>query len=194
MGHMIDYRSFNAEKNTKAEIEDKLNYWAACECYQEGAGGLPERIKWHDELCFDSEEKAQQWISAHDHTYAQIAAKYTKGKAFTPSKTLESLKARKIQAWKDYNILKSKLHFADLKSQTISCKNCESKLNKKYLKDNKCPVCGKDLRPKSTLARINSLYNKYDVLAKEYDKKLAEEKKKKGGSDIYWLIKTEIHV
>lgn len=77
------------------------------------------------------------------------------------------------------------------KSELIGCKCCGSKIARKYLKNNFCPVCHSDLRPETTLNRIAALKAKADKL---HDAVLKEETKiaKKNGN-VRWLVKIEYH-
>ena len=59
------------------------------------------------------------------------------------------------------------------KAKLITCSRCESKVNKSYIKDSVCPVCGKDLRSKSTLSSLKAKEKKVETIRK----RLADEQK-----------------
>lgn len=120
---------------------------------------------------------------------------YRRDENFVPSKTLENLQKRQSDARKAYWDLQKAFHFANHKSATVGCQNCTSKIALKYLRTNKCPVCGEDLRPESTRNRIAALKAKLDNLVEQCEKKeKAERLKSIEKAETYWLVKTEFHV
>lgn len=65
-------------------------------------------------------------------------------------------------------------------SNYIGCPGCGSKLNLGYLRGEKCPLCGKELRPYSTIEKICWYDNKIEECTKKYRQE-------------YWLAKIEYH-
>ena len=120
-----------------------------------------------------------------------LAVKFYDTHRVPETEKLKKLQAAKTAAYKKYNDLAFAFHFANAKSELIGCKCCGSKISRKYLKNNFCPVCHSDLRPETTLNRIDTLKAKADKL---YDEVLNETTKiaKKSGN-IRWLIKIEYH-
>ena len=65
------------------------------------------------------------------------------------------------------------------KAAYVSCPKCMSKLNKEYLKNDKCPVCRSDMRSDTTKATLERYQKKIASLKKEYEeqKKIPKNKK-----------------
>ena len=84
-----------------------------------------------------------------------------------------------------------KLHSVKtLKAEYIGCKSCGSKLAKKYIHGECCPLCRVDLRPQSTLDVIK----KYNQRIKELEAKHTAMKAEKADkAPIRWLVKVEVH-
>ena len=66
------------------------------------------------------------------------------------------------------------------KSDFLGCSTCGSKISRLYLKGEKCPVCGTDLRPTSVIEQIK----KHDKQAKEA---------LKSDMETWILVKVEYH-
>lgn len=193
MGHEILKVTYS-EKTSKEVIFNDLNNRAIEDGdYHTGIGG----IRWLDNVvCFDYEE-AEEKITALDRGwYDCLAVKYKDYSKIQKSKNLTNLEKRMFELLNKHNNLKSKPHFANVKSAYIGCKNCGSKLNSKYLKHgNKCLVCGADLRPETVLNKIEHALeawqkarNEFRQAEKEYQKKLEAK------AEIRWLVKVEYHV
>lgn len=188
--HQICYNNFPVS-TPKEKIEKFLNDRAD----RDGdGGGLYNRIRFID-LTFDYRENAEEYIKANDTGwYDQLAVKYRFQKDFKPSKTLLNLQSRVAKAYKELYDLSYKFHFADHKSEFIGCKGCGSKISLKYLRRNTCPVCGFDMRPKTTLDKIEALKLKHDELQKAaHDKEHEERMKSIKKAETFWLVKTEYH-
>lgn len=52
-------------------------------------------------------------------------------------------------------------------AKTIGCKKCGSQLAREFLKDDKCPLCGNDLRPASTIEQEAAFLARIDAYQKE---------------------------
>ena len=78
----------------------------------------------------------------------------------------------------------------NFQAKHIGCLKCGSKLNKDFLNYDKCPLCGTDLRSKTTLEKIKW----FDEKIKDYQNRIETEKRKqKSKAKIKWLIKYEYH-
>lgn len=63
---------------------------------------------------------------------------------------------------------------ASFKAKLVGCECCESKINKGYLKkSNLCPVCGSDLRSKTTLETLD----RYEKNISQLSREIKEEEK-----------------
>ena len=67
---------------------------------------------------------------------------------------IEELRSRITSEEMALSALKSKTDPAFFKSRLAGCTSCESKVNRKYIKDSKCPVCGADMRSPSAAESI----------------------------------------
>ena len=65
-------------------------------------------------------------------------------------------------------------------SKYVGCPECGSRLNLGYIRGEKCPLCGTDLRPESSIEKIKW----HDKKASECAKKYKQE---------FWLAKIEYH-
>lgn len=66
----------------------------------------------------------------------------------------------------------SNAYFKNFKADNITCKVCNSHINKKYIGTYICPVCGNDMRPKSEFDRINGLNKTLENLKAKKDKEI----------------------
>lgn len=60
------------------------------------------------------------------------------------------------------------------KAKLVGCPKCGSKINKDYVHRDRCPLCGQDLRSRTTIKTIN----RYNSKIKELEKQVKEEKSK----------------
>lgn len=194
MGHIIDYDVYS-EKVSKSYVQEK---WDKIAYGREGSG-LPNKIRWLD-ITLNSYEEAKEYISKVDKGwYDCLAVKY---KDFDISsikapKKLQELKDRCSRLEKEYREISNIVECKTFKSQLITCKQCNSKLNKDYMHSNKCPLCGNDIRSDTTKKRIKA---KYDALLsirqqieEENKKLLTKQSKQINNATIRWLVKVEYH-
>lgn len=59
-------------------------------------------------------------------------------------------------------------YIKNYKSAIISCAKCNSKINKEYIPDYRCPICNADMRSESTIKRIDA----HRKMLKRFRKKL----------------------
>ena len=185
--HEIRYVNFT-EETSKDYISNFVHEFVTThgDCYG------TESIRFRN-MTFDSYEEARDFIEEHDNvSYGGIAVKF---------KDSYDLKNKKIIGLENriQEIKKTKLEYAkknfvgNRKSAFIGCPICESKLNRKYLKDNFCPVCGEDLRSNTVRDTLDRYYRRI----KELEKQIREEKNsdtKKYIPSIKWLVKFEYHL
>ena len=196
MSHNIELFDY-PQKGDKNAVKSKLDSHVAMADHGEGACGLPCPIEWIDKT-FDSRDEAEDFVSNYgSHDYKQVAVKYKsyEGCHVIPSKKYLSLKKREEELEAKYKEKSRKLHYADVKSDYISCKTCGSKLSTAYLHSNSCPLCYSDLRPVSTLSSIEAAkkaYKKAKTEAENEWKKL-EARFRKDKYEIRWFLKIEYH-
>lgn len=193
MSHTIYYRSYPANCN-KAEVEESWDRIVQHEDYQEGASGLPNSIRWIDKT-LNSYDEAKNYIDTHDKGwYDCLAVKYLDFSNIKPSKKIGELETRLNSCHEAYWFKNNAFHFENAKAEFIGCKNCGSKIARKHLNGNSCPVCRGDLRPESTLKAIQAAKTAVDKARAALD---AERKKYNAKchskAKIRWLVKVEYH-
>ena len=191
MAHNIKYFEYKEDVNRK-KVEASLDKFVAHEDREEGCCGLNSPIRWIENCgVLDSYDEALDYIKSHDKGwYDSLAVRY---RQFDGKKTASLKKAEEkaCVAKKKYIDLTNRFHFADIKADFIGCRNCGSKISRKHLEDNRCPVCDSDMRPPSTLDTIEryqaNLHKANALLLEEQKKNLAKNGKK------MWLVKIEYH-
>ena len=193
MSHQIIYQVYS-DKQVKSQSQriKVQDYWdgvAAREDAMEGCTGLLYPIEWRDAMTpFSSAEEAKVYIQEQsNHSfYLQIAVPFYKynsnEKLKEMQEKLETAKAELEKAKKPYYSVDT------VKAKYVGCKHCGSKLAVPYIKSNKCPLCGEDLRPQSVQDKMKRLAAKVKKLESDV------EAKKKRLAEVYWLVKVEYHV
>lgn len=182
--HNIGYSSY-PEKCNRKEVLEIIQDIAA-----EDGDGYHGAPRWHDEIApLASRDEAQKWIQAHDKGwYDDHAVRYYDYSRLKDTKKIAELKQKATDIAKkkaEYTVEHS---VKKLKAVLITCPNCGSKLSREHLRSEKCPLCGTDLRSKTTL----------DAL-KRYDERIAdtwkavEAEQRKGKGEVRWLVKYEYH-
>lgn len=191
MSHNIKYFEYREDVNRK-KIEAELDNYVAHEDWQEGCHGLNSPIRWIESCgVFNGYDEALAFIKSVDRGwYDSLAVRYRDfdGKE-TPA--LKKAKEKLNAAIEKYSTSNNKFHFAEAKSAFIGCQTCGSKISHEYLEGNCCPVCGNDLRPKSTrdtIAKYKDNVDKARVLVTEEEKNAVAKHSK-----IKWLVKIEYH-
>ena len=104
------------------------------------------------------------------------------------------LEKRIDELLKEYNEKNGFVHYGNVSSSFVTCRNCRSKIAQSYIKRNYCPVCNSDMRPPSALETLKRLKERHDSLKKEYQKELNKQKAKYEDPKYYkWLVKIEYH-
>ncbi len=178
-------------KVNRASVQKHWDRVAAYEDRGEGCCGLGSDIRWleNQPVC-ESYEDAQKLIEKLDNGwYDQLAVRYKEYKPNT-TKRYADMKKRLQMAKQEYTMKAERQHYSPstVTSAFVGCKECKSSISVKHLHSNRCPVCGADLRPKSTLQNIENARKKIDDLRKA----LADEEKK-GKYEVRWLVKIEYH-
>lgn len=127
------------------------------------------------------------WYSDHAVPYYETIGTISSKKIDNIVKRIEETEKKK----EDFNI---KSWVGNRSSKMIGCEHCGSKINKTFIKhnNNDCPVCKSDLRPVSSLSRLNRYNIKLSELRKEKketEKQLSKKLKRK----VVWLVKVEVH-
>ena len=167
----------------------------------------PSRIKPEPGKIFKSMEDARDYLESKD-SYDNRAVKFHDLSELKPLKS-ETAIEDKIKKLTDEKMKYGRSHRAvrtGLKSRFVTCKNCGSHISVTAflgITDKRpegmygynggrddCPVCGVDMRPKSTIDRIKS-YD--DKLKKLEDRLCAARKSRAGKAPVKWIAMWEYH-
>lgn len=184
MGHQIDYHTFPYEMDKK-EIMAELYEFGSCN--QPNFAGFPNQLRWLDKGC-SCEEDAYECIDQNDKGwYDQIAVSFLDA---SPGAEENKLRQRLDSVYSSIRKIESKVHYADAAAEFIGCKGCGSKLSRKHIRSNQCPLCYSDLRPASTLQKLQKLKDKSEDL----EARILALRKKNTKGKRKWLVKTEFHI
>lgn len=189
MGHEVRYKVYSGDvnqKNVQAEWDD----YVRSECWREGASGLCNSIRWLPAIC-NTEEEARVYIHTHDKGwYDQLAVRFRSPEK--PSPATQELERKMLEAECKHRELQHKFHFADAKAEYIGCKTCGSRIARKYLLTNFCPVCRADMRPETVLKQIKNSTEKVDKLRTKLEEQRCKDAAK--SKNLKWLVKIEYHI
>lgn len=194
MGHYVTYMVFDKNTSEKEMYAERNlciidNGAHDCGVLMSSDSGF----KLHSGIICDSYEDAVDYIEDQlchrrydDH--GVLFRDYSKVK---PTKAMENLKEQ-MKAARDKKEDFIRSHQPNrVKAEFIGCPHCGSKIAKKYLNGVRCPVCRADMRPKSTLERIDG----YDKKIRDLEKRYKEaEKKMASKAALKWCVKLEFHV
>ena len=189
MGHAINYITVNKRNEIWPAAEDFAFY--NTDRGENPSGSYHGNLKIHDSImceCYDDavakiEELDTGWYSDH-------AVQFKDKSALKPTKTMLALKAKAEKLNADKHAYIEAHSLKNRKSVFIGCKKCDSKLAVQYLKGNKCPLCGNELRADYIVERIK----KFDADIKEADRQYNEMRNKQTGKcPARWLVKVEVH-
>lgn len=188
-------RFFEYYENVDRKIvQNKLNQIAASETdYPEEDGvDILSPITWYDNVVCENKDSARDLICEIDTGwYDQIAVKY---KEYVPDKKTKALinKEKQVETLSnELYELDHKQYFKNHKSKRITCKKCDSAINKDYIKRHWCPLCGNDLRSKTEIDKVEKKKEKLSNLKKQIKKMELKNSKK---YNVKWLVKIEYHI
>ena len=192
MSHNIKYYTYEDSKDfNRRMVEAEINDFVRYETYGEGGHGLNPPIDWdYNKIC-DSYEDAEAYLKSKDNGWHYSGAVRYCLPPEELSKRCASLRDKNQSLAAKFYEETSAIHYKNVHSAFISCKNCGSKIASKYIHSNFCPVCSADMRPASTLERIKKLKQRVKEAQAKYEKALAAEAKKSG--KYCWLVKIEYH-
>lgn len=198
MGHIVNILTFDIS-TPKDAIQQECDEWGDYNCDPEERGGcyggLESPIRFTDKT-FASFEEARDYLYSTVGSYLQIAVKYKVYPEVKASKTMSDLTARIAEYNRKVAVL-NQPHYKGVKQATVKCKACGSSLATRFCGDtysNACPVCRADLRPQSTLDKLN----KYKSTIKDLEKKLKAEtarqnQKNESKAKYFWAVCCEVH-
>lgn len=191
MGHSIEHYSYPVTMS-KDKIYKGLNEYVRHATWQEGGSGVGE-IRWYDSPILKSYDEAMAFLESNDKGwYDQLAVKYRELIKGVNSEKLMELERKKKEAIEYYHTIRTKVYAKDYKADYIGCKGCGSKLSRKHLQSNMCPLCGYDMRSDAVKKSIEDAHLKIFKIEKQIEQE--KEKLMKKGSELKWLIKIEYHI
>lgn len=184
--HNIDYWVYD-EKCDRRKILADIQRVAESE-----GDGYVGPLKWHDAISpLKNRDEAEKWIREHDKGwYDDHAVRYYDYSDAKETKKMTNLKEKGADLVKRLEEFEKEHSVRKHKAEYIGCANCGSKVAKKYLRSEWCPVCRSDLRSEGVLKKIKE-YN--DRIAQARDDYRAEEEKQTSRAKIKWLVKFEYH-
>lgn len=186
--HIIGYRDEEINRHfSKLKVEDDIR--------RHSGGTLYDPIRWIDKT-FPSREEAKAYIDRNDRNfYDSLAVKYTKQKKSSAKITkleqdIRDLEKKILEYSKAHSVL-------TFKAELVGCPHCNSRLNRNQLAryyrshpDDKelCPLCGTELRGKTTVETLAKYHEKLYAKKAELDTV-----RKTQGAEVYWLVKYEVN-
>lgn len=201
MGWLTICRDYPANVDRK-EVYADFNYQVKNDTWEEGGSPL-DGITWLDSMSpLKNVEKAEDYLEKRlfpgkRSDTSGIAVRYLQAPGQKESKALKDLHAKRTVAAAHLLKLDREIYPASLSTAFFSCRECGSRINReKFLgKDltnhNMCPVCGKDLRPSTTLKRIERAQATVDKL----DEKITAEQNRLNEKygEVRWLVMAKYH-
>ena len=190
MSHNIEYVTY-AENIHRDYVKRELDSYVAHADWQEGCSGLYRDIRWLDAkpVC-DDEEAARAEINRLDRgNYDNLAVKFYAAEPIKDSKAYTALQEKARAALEAFRAKDNVRYAETVTAEYIGCKTCGSKLSRVHIKTNRCPLCGADLRPKTTRDAIyaaEAKWRKAQRAVEDYRKQHAQKK-------VMWLVKIEYH-
>lgn len=196
MGHAINFFDYD-EKVKKEEISADCSDFCFNNCDLEETGGRnPFKGVSYFKIILDCYEDAEDFLYRKNSGRNCIAVRYKHTENFKPSSKLKKLEERKATLEKRVSELSVSWKADEMKSQTIACKNCGSKLATAYMKGKcQCPLCRYDLRPQTLKDRIEKANNDLKEVSAELKKLEKAEiiKHNNKTSSLRWLVLCDVH-
>ena len=201
MGWLAICRDYPANVDRK-EVYADFNYQIQHDTWEEGGHAL-DGITWlWDYSPLKNADKAKEFLEkrlfASRHTGTNgIAVRYLQAPGQKESKALKDLHAKRAVAAAHLLKLDREIYPASLSTTFFSCRECGSRINReKFLgkgltNHNMCPVCGKDLRPFTTLKRIERAQAAVDKLDEKVTAEQNRVNQKHG--EVRWLVMATYH-
>lgn len=188
MGHCINYIVVDKDTSKQEVLAD---IEAASAYDNHGYSNYSGGMKWHEDKVYADYAQAKEAICLMNNGWYDDHAVL-----FHDCENLENSVTRRLA--KQIEDAKEKMreyiaanHVTSRKSAFIGCPRCQSKLSRKHLRSDLCPVCRTDLRSATVLGRIQGYKDKIF----EWEKKILDEKKKLGKTaPVKWLVKYEYHI
>jgi hypothetical protein len=186
MGHAIRYIEVEEKANRKSVMADIQEH------ARENGDGYSSKMTWHDDISpLQSRDEAKTFIEAHDNGfYDDHAVRFFDYSGATKTAKIKEYETKIAELMKSQQKYIAEHSVRKFQAKHIGCPKCSSKINKDYLRTERCPLCGTDLRSKTTLDKIAWFGTKIEELHNRID---TEKMKQKNKAKIKWLVKYEYH-
>lgn len=135
-------------------------------------------------------EEAEAFIEKYDGSYNDHAVRFYDYSGATQTAKITEYEKKIAELMKARTNYIAEHSVRTFQAKYIGCSKCGSKINKDYLRAERCSICGTDLRSKTTLNKIEWYGIKIEELHNQIE---TEKKKQKNKAKIKWLIKYEYH-
>lgn len=154
--------------------------------------GHSGRLRWHDEISpLEDQEAAEAKIKALDNGwYDDHAVRFYDHSDAKPTKKMGEIAQRRAETKEKMKQYAAAHSVRNFKADLVGCPNCGSKLARKRLTSERCPVCYTDLRSETTLKKLEEYGQKIERLDDQIEQ---EKKKQKAARKVMWLVKFEYH-
>lgn len=149
-------------------------------------------MHWHDEIPpLEDRAAAEAKIKELDKGwYDDHAVRYYDHSDAKPTKKMGEIAQRRAETKEKMKQYAAAHSVRSFKADFVGCPNCGSKLARKRLTSERCPVCYTDLRSETTLKKLEEYGQKIERLDDQIEQ---EKKKQKAARKIMWLVKFEYH-
>lgn len=191
MGHVVKYTHYEYTKDVKKDIARVLEVLDRIAYDPQESSGYHGNMTFHDGKVYDNEAEAMEAIGSYDDGWYSDHAVLFKDCAAVKKTAAMRKKDEQIAAAREKACeINEKYRLPSGSTAYIGCKECGSKISRKHLRSCNCPVCGKDLRSNTDIARVEAALKRIQKLVDEYNEM---EKKLKDKAPIRWLVKYEYH-
>lgn len=194
----VEYRTYkDSSKLDRRGIEAELNAYVAQVDYQEGASGLPQRLRWlNDVQPFATADEAEDYLEekyGDRDKYACVAVRFCEASpdALKSDKQYMDLVAKRAALREKREKLANAVYIKTLKAKIVTCKECGCGIPTARWNYNHCPVCRTDLRPESVMKSLSKDWATINLLDDLIAKRQGVIAKK--GKKVCWLVRFGYH-
>ena len=177
-------------KFASADIHEKL--------YQERGAYNPvfQKMVAFKREPLDSYKEAEEFLyhsPEADRYYRKYdtAVRFLDYSCIAPTKKMLDLKRRLDETVQKKTDYAEKHSVKNFKADFVGCPGCGSKIARRFIHADKCPLCHKDLRSETTIKTINGYDEKIKELGKLYDE---AEKKNKKKAKVMWAVYAQAYL
>lgn len=184
--HNINYREFPENVDRKAVLNSIIK-----EAARDG-DGYSGPMHWHDEIRpLEDRDAAEARIRQLDKGwYDDHAVRFYDFSGAKETKRMTELRERVRETCEKRFKYEKEHSVVAFKAEFVGCPKCGSKLARKFLRGDTCPVCRADMRSETTKQTIEGYKAKVDSLEKQLEE---ERRKQLAARKVMWLVKYEYH-